>query len=161
MALLEIGAKAPDFTLSDDDGRSFRLSERRGRIVVLEFYPEDGTEGCTIENREFSALLAGFEAQGAEVVGISPQSVESHCGFRDRNKLKHRLLADPDLKAVEAYGLWAKKKMWGNEFMGLLRVTYIVGPDGRIAGVNRATRIKGHAQKVLDAVTSMTAKAPR
>ena len=161
MTLLEIGTKAPDFALSDDLGGTFRLSEQRGKPVVLVFYPEDGTEGCTVENIEFSALAAAFEKLGAIVVGISPQSVESHCKFRDKHGLKQRLLADPELEAVKPYGLWAKKKMWGNEFMGLVRVTYVIGADGRIAGVYKATRIKGHAEKVLEAVAEMTGKSPR
>jgi len=157
MAMLAAGQKAPDFTLPDDRGGSFRLAAERGRPVVLEFYCEDGTEGCAIENGEFSALAPDFAALGVGVVGISPQDVASHRAFSAKHGFAHPLLADPDLATLRAYGVWDKKKMWGNEFMGVLRVTYLVGADGRIAGVFKASRIKGHAQKVLEAARALVA----
>jgi peroxiredoxin Q/BCP len=150
-----VGAPAPDFALASDRGGIFRLSAQRGKPVVLVFYPEDGSGGCIVENREFSALLPEFEALGAVVVGISPQDVASHCRFRDRHELSQPLLADPELVAIKAYGLWAQKKMFGHEFMGVVRVTFLVDADGRIAGSFRATRIKGHAQRVLEALRAL------
>ena len=152
---LEIGAKAPDFVLETDSGDQFRLSEALGKPVVVEFYCEDDSGGCVLENQEFTALLPEFEKLGAAVVGVSPQDVESHCKFRDKHGLKLPLLADPELKAIGAYGLWQQKKLWGHEFMGVVRVTYLIDAEGMIAGVFKASRIKGHAQKVLEATQSL------
>jgi peroxiredoxin Q/BCP len=149
--MLEIGQKAPDFTLPDDRGGSFKLSDHRGKPVVVEFYCEDGTEGCEIENREFSALAPEFKRLGVEMVGISPQDVESHKKFNAKHNFSHPLLADTDLKANKAYDVWQQKKLWGREYMGTVRVTYLVDAAGKIAGVFHARRIKGHAQTVLDA----------
>ncbi len=149
--MLEIGQTAPDFTLPDDRGGSFKLSAHRGKPVVVQFYCEDGTEGCEVENREFSALSADFTKLGVPVVAISPQDVESHKKFSARNNFAHPLLADTDLKTNKAYDVWQQKKLWGREYMGTIRVTYLVDAKGKIAGVYPARRIKGHAQAVLDA----------
>jgi peroxiredoxin Q/BCP len=153
--MLEPGSKAPDFTLPSDKGGTFRLSDHRGRPVVVEFYCEDGTEGCAIENREFSDLAPDFRKLGVEVVGISPQSVESHQKFGAPKPFAHALLADTDLKANKAYDVWQLKKLWGREYMGTIRVTYLVDAAGRIAGVFHARRIKGHAKTVLDAASAL------
>ena len=104
--MLEIGQKAPDFTLPDDRGGSFRLSDHRGKPVVLAFYCEDGTEGCEVENREFSALATEFAALGAELVALSPQDVETHRKFSQKHGFAHPLLADTDLKANTAFDVW-------------------------------------------------------
>lgn len=149
--MLEIGQKAPDFTLPDDRGGTFRLSDHRGKPVVIEFYCEDGTEGCELENREFSTLLPEFIKLGIELVGVSPQSVESHRKFSAKNNFLQVLLADTDLGANKGYDVWQRKKLWGREYMGTIRVTYLVDAKGKIAGVFPARRIKGHAQAVLDA----------
>jgi peroxiredoxin Q/BCP len=113
--MLEIGQTAPDFTLPDDRGGSFKLSAHRGKPVVVQFYCEDGSEGCEIENQEFSALSSDFKTLGVPVVAISPQDVESHKKFSTRNKFAHPLLADTDLKANMAYDVWQQKKLWGRE----------------------------------------------
>ena len=149
--MLEIGQKAPDFTLPDDRGGTFSLSAYRGRPVVVEFYCEDGTAGCEIENREFSALAPEFGKLGVEVVGISPQDIDSHRKFSARHNLAHPLLADTELEANKAYDVWQQKKLWGRQYMGTIRATYLVDADGKIAGVFQARRIKGHAQTVLEA----------
>jgi peroxiredoxin Q/BCP len=149
--MLTIGQTAPDFTLPDDRGGTFKLSAQRGKPVVVEFYCEDGTEGCEIENREFSALASDFKKLGVEMVGVSPQDVESHKKFNAKHNFSHPLLADTDLKANKAYDVWQQKKLWGREYMGTVRVTYLVDAEGKIAGVFHARRIKGHAQTVLDA----------
>jgi peroxiredoxin Q/BCP len=149
--MLEIGQTAPDFTLPDDRGASFRLSAHRGKPIVVQFYCEDGSEGCEVENLEFSALAPDFNKLGVPVVAISPQDVESHRKFSAKNKFAHPLLADTDLKANKAYDVWQQKKLWGREYMGTIRVTYLVDARGKIAGVFHARRIKGHAQIVLDA----------
>jgi len=153
--MLEIGQKAPDFTLPDNRGGSFRLSDHRGHPVVVEFYCEDGSEGCEIENREFSELVPQFETLGVPVVAISPQSVESHKKFSARNGFRQPLLADTELVANKAYDVWQQKKLWGREYMGTIRTTYVIDAKGRVAAVLKASRIKGHAQAVLDAVKSL------
>ena len=157
--MLEIGATAPDFALSDDRGGIFRLLDHKGAPVVLEFYCEDDTGGCVIENQEFSALAPEFEKLGARIVAISPQDVESHRKFSAKYGFAQPLLADPDRKAIEPYGLWQQKKLWGHEFMGVVRVTYLIDAKGKIAGVFKASRIKGHAQKVLDATRQLVASS--
>ena len=149
------GQKAPDFTLPDDRGGTFRLADHRGHPVVVEFYCEDGTEGCLIENREFSDLFPEFEKLGAAVVSVSPQDVASHKKFSAANSFRQPLLADTALVANKAYGVWQLKKLWGREYMGTVRTTFVVDAQGRIAATIRAQRIKGHAQKVLDAVRGL------
>lgn len=155
MSFPQPGTPAPDFTLIADDGSVFRLSDQRGYPVVIFFYPEDDTGGCTIENQEFSDLTPQFEQLGARLVGISPDTVASHVRFRDKYGLKPRLLADPDHLAIGPYGIWQLKKLYGREFMGVVRTTFIIDAEGRVADVTRATRIKGHAQRTLDKLTSL------
>ncbi len=157
MAMLEVGEAAPDFTLPDDRGGSFKLSKQRGKPVVVEFYCEDDSGGCVTENQEFSALVPEFHKLGAEMVAISPQDIASHKKFSAKYGFVQPLLADPELAAIKAYGLWEQKKLWGHEFMGVLRVTYVIDAKGKVAAVMPARRIKGHAQKVLEAVQALTA----
>jgi thioredoxin-dependent peroxiredoxin len=140
-----------------DSGTPFRLSRQKGRPVVLFFYPEDDTEGCTIENREFSAAAAEFAALGVVVAGISPDSLEKHCRFRDKYGLRAPLLADDKKKVVKAYGVWGLKKMFGHEYDGVIRTTFLIDARGRVAGTWRVTRIKGHAATVLDAARDLVA----
>ncbi len=157
MPSIEVGAKAPDFALTTDRNATFRLSEHRGSPVVLVFYPQDDTEGCTIENIEFTQLMPEFKSLGAEVVGISPDSVADHCKFRDKYQLGLTLAADPDHRAIEAYGVWGAKTTFGHDYVGLIRTTFLVGPDGNIAGMWRVNRIKGHAADVLEATRAFAA----
>jgi peroxiredoxin Q/BCP len=152
MTDLREGDPAPDFTLPLDDGTSFHLAAHRGQPVVLYFYPEDDSGGCTDENKEFSDRLAAFHALGTRLVGISPDSIQSHQKFRKKYGLASPLAADPDHLAIEAYGLWKLKKLYGREFMGLIRTSFIIGADGKVARIVRATRILGHAQKMLEAL---------
>ncbi|MGB3337669.1 MAG: peroxiredoxin [Devosia sp.] len=149
---LSEGDVAPDFTLLLDDGNTFQLSAQRGRPVVLYFYPEDDSGGCVDENKEFSERAAAFAAAGASLVGISPDTVESHVKFRKKYGLVVPLAADPEHRAIAAFGLWKLKKLYGREFMGLIRTSFIVDADGRVARIIRATRIVGHAQKMLEAL---------
>lgn len=162
MTLIAVGAPAPDFELTTDSYQTFRLSDHRGRPVVIYFYPQDDTEGCTLENIEFTDQLPEFAKLGAVVVGVSPDSVEKHCSFRDKYNLGVPLAADPERKAIEAYGVWQLKKMWGKEYMGVKRVTVVVGPDGTVAAVIPAPRVRGHAEKVLAATRDLlgTAASP-
>jgi peroxiredoxin Q/BCP len=156
MAKPEKGRKAPDFALSAADGTVFRLSEHLGRPVVLYFYAEDDTEGCTIENREFSALLPEFQVVGALVVGISEDSIDRHCKFRDAYGIATTLVSDPEHKAIDAYGVWGPKVTFGHHLIGLIRTTFLIGPDGRIAADWHVRRIKGHAAQVLEATRALT-----
>lgn len=153
------GSPAPDFELITDSYEKFRLADHLGHPVVLYFYPQDDTEGCTLENIEFTDLMPEFKRLGAVVVGISPDTVEKHCSFRDKFNLGVILAADPERKAIEAYGIWQLKKLWGVEYMGVKRITVLVGPDGKVAEVFHATRIKGHAEKVLAATRALVADA--
>jgi peroxiredoxin Q/BCP len=161
MPVPAIGAAAPDFELTTDAYEKFRLSSHLGRPVVLYFYPQDDTEGCTLENIEFTDLMPEFRKLKAVVVGISPDTVEKHCTFRDKYNLGVPLASDADHAVIDAYGLWQLKKLWGVEFMGVKRATVIVDTDGKVAAVIHATRIKGHAAKVLDAVRAITEPAPK
>ncbi|HVW91080.1 MAG TPA: peroxiredoxin [Devosia sp.] len=151
------GHKAPDFELPAADGSIFRLSAHLGHPVVLYFYAEDDTEGCTIESQQFSALLPEFQRLGVTVAGISEDSVEKHCRFRDKYGLETILLADPAHLAIDAYGVWGPKVTFGHHLVGLIRSTFLIGPDGTIAAQWRVTRIKGHAEKVLDAARALSA----
>ena len=152
MPELKEGDFAPDFALEMDDGSTFMLSEQRGNPVVLFFYAEDDTGGCTTENQEFSERAEGFNELGARLVGISPDTIERHLKFKRKYNLRVRLAADPRRSAIEAFGLWQLKKLYGREFKGLIRTSFIIGADGRIARKMRATRIAGHAQRVLEAL---------
>jgi peroxiredoxin Q/BCP len=155
MPALQKGAPAPDFELPTDKGDVFRLSQQRGSPVVLYFYPQDDTEGCTIENMEFSAEAAEFERLGVRILGISPDSIADHCAFRDKYRLGITLAADPERKAIEAYGLWGLKHTFGRDYIGLIRTSFLVDGDGRIAEIWPVTRIKGHAAKVLAAARAL------
>ena len=152
MTKLQVGDMAPDLTLQLDDGSTFRLADQMGHPVVLFFYPEDDSGGCTTENQEFSDLLPVFEQLGTRLVGVSPDTVETHRKFRTKYELKIPLAADPERVAIDAFGLWQLKKLYGREFMGLIRTSIIIGADGRIASIVKASRIAGHAQKMLDAL---------
>lgn len=160
MSIAQEGDFAPDFSLPLDDGTSFTLSGHRGHRLVLYFYPEDDSGGCVNENQEFSALSAQFAQRGALLVGISPNDLESHRKFRAKYGLVVPLAADPDRLAIEAFGLWQLKKLYGREFMGLIRTSFIIDTDGRIARAIRATRIVGHAQKMLEALDALEAPKP-
>lgn len=155
MTILAEGDPAPDFSLPLDDGSLFQLSAQRGRPVVLYFYPQDDTEGCTLENQEFSTLAATFATRGAVLVGISPDSIEKHCGFRQKYGLATPLASDPDRIAINAFGLWQAKVLYGRDYVGLVRTSFLIDAEGRIARIIKATRIKGHAQKVLEALDTV------
>lgn len=158
---LSEGDIAPDFTLPLDDGTTFQLSGQRGKSVVLYFYPQDDSGGCVDENKEFSQRASAFAAAGARLVGISPDSIESHAKFRRKYGLTVPLAADPEHQAIAEFGLWKPKKLYGREFMGLIRTSFIIDADGRVARIVRATRILGHAQKMLEALEAHVSGASR
>lgn len=153
--MLNDGDKAPDFTLPRDGGETVKLSQFKGKPVVLFFYPKDDTSGCTKEAVEFSAKLDAFHRAGAEVFGISPDSVKSHDKFRDKHGLTVTLLSDEDKQVLEAYGVWAEKSMYGKKYMGVERTTFIIGKDGKIARSWRKVKVPGHADEVLAAVQAL------
>lgn len=150
MAELTIGDKAPDFRLPRNGGGDISLSDLKGKAVVLYFYPKDDTSGCTAEAIDFSALGAEFEAANAVVIGISPDSVKSHDKFAAKHSLTVMLAADEDKSAVEAYGVWKEKSMYGKKYMGVERTTFLIAPDGKIAKIWSKVKVPGHAQAVLD-----------
>lgn len=158
--MLAPGDVAPDFTLPLHDGSSFRLADHRGRPVVLFFYPQDDTQGCTRENIEFSALAPEFARRGAVLLGISPDAPETHRKFSSKHGLVVPLASDPNHEAIEPYGLWQLKSLYGREFMGMVRTSFVIAPDGTIAAVLRATRVGGHAQKVLEALNTLARVEP-
>jgi len=151
MKMLAEGDKAPDFELPTDSGGTIKLSSLGANNVVLYFYPADDTTGCTTEAIDFTAALPEFTRAGATVVGISPNGVESHDRFKAKHKLGVTLAADVDRNVIERYGVWGEKMMYGRKSMGLIRSTFLIGPDGRILRIWRNVRVKGHVAAVLEA----------
>jgi peroxiredoxin Q/BCP len=155
MSELQPGDLAPDFELETDTHGTIRLSDFRGRKVVVYFYPKDNTSGCTREAQDFSELLDEFEKADTVVIGISPDTVRKHANFREKHGLKVILAADPERKAIEAYGVWKEKSMYGRKYMGVERSTFLIDRDGRIARVWRKVKVKDHAREVLDAAREL------
>lgn len=147
--MLEEGAWAPDFELMNESGESVRLAGLRGRRVVLFFYPKDDTSGCTQEACEFRDRLLGFESLDAVVLGVSPDGAASHRRFRAKYDLNFPLLVDSDHAVAEAYGAWGRKKLYGREYEGILRSTFVIDPEGRIEKIYARVRPAGHAEQVL------------
>jgi peroxiredoxin Q/BCP len=148
--MVEKGSKAPDFTLSADDGSEVTLSELRGRNVVLYFYPKDDTPGCTIQACDFRDAAPRFDGVDAVVLGVSPDSVASHAKFRDKFDVTFPLLADVDHEVCEAYGVWKEKKMYGRTFMGVERSTFLIDQKGVVSEVWRKVSPKGHADMLAE-----------
>lgn len=147
--MLSKGDIAPDFSLDSDRGDTVRLADLRGRRVVLFFYPKDDTSGCTKEACGFRDALPEFDARDAVVLGVSPDGVGSHEKFRDKYGLNFPLLADTDHAVAEAYGAWGKKKLYGREYEGVLRSTFVIDPEGRIERIYRKVKPAEHADEIL------------
>ena len=147
--MIKEGEAAPDFTLQADDGRTLSLRDYRGKSVVLYFYPKDGTPGCTREAIEFRDIAQEFEKEGAVILGVSKDSVASHQRFKQKHELPFTLLSDPEGKALDLYGVWKKKSLFGKTFMGTERTTFLVDEDGIVTKVYRKVKAKGHAQVCL------------
>ena len=152
---VNIGDKAPDFTLATDGGGSVTLSKLQGKPVVLYFYPKDDTSGCTAEAIAFNGLREEFEGAGAFLLGVSPDSVKSHDKFKKKYELQFSLGADETKSMLEAYGVWREKSMYGRKYMGVERTTFLIGADGRIARVWRKVKVPGHAEEVLAAARAI------
>jgi thioredoxin-dependent peroxiredoxin len=147
--VLKPGDPAPDFELPADDGSTVRLSQLRGRRVVLFFYPKDDTPGCTTEACEFRDASPAYEEKNAVILGVSPDSVARHVKFRDKYDLPFRLLADQDHRVAEQYGVWRRKSFMGRMFLGVERTTFLIDEEGRIAEVYEKVKARGHAGDVL------------
>lgn len=150
--MVEVGKKAPAFKLASSDGSTVSLKDFEGKRVVLYFYPKDATPGCTLEAQGFRDAQKDLAKRGAVVLGVSKDSVASHCKFRDKHELNFTLLSDPDGKTIEAYGAWGEKNMYGKKMMGIIRSTVIIGADGKVAAVFPKVKVDGHVAKVLAAL---------
>ncbi|WP_310550665.1 thioredoxin-dependent thiol peroxidase [Paenibacillus glufosinatiresistens] len=143
---LHIGDPAPDFALPAAGGETVRLSQFRGRKVLLYFYPKDSTPGCTQEACDFRDRYEAIADRNAVVLGISPDSPKSHARFAEKNSLPFPLLSDEDHRVSESYGVWQLKKLYGREFMGIVRSTFLIGEDGTVQKIWRKVKVKGHAE---------------
>lgn len=152
MLVPQNGKTAPDFTLPTDTGAPLKLSSLRGRPVVLFFYPKDNTPACTLEACALRDAFPQFDNSNAVILGISPDSVRRHHGFRERFKLPYSLLADTDHVVAEKYGVWGQKSLWGRKYMGVLRTTFVIDANGKIAHVFEKVSVLGHAAEVMAAV---------
>jgi len=156
MPKLKEGQKAPDFLLPSDDGREFRLSEYAGRNVVLYFYPKNHTPGCTQEACEFQSSMKQFEQLNAVVVGVSPDSMESHRLFKKNFRLNFKLLSDRKQKILRQYGVWRRKSLYGKFFMGVERTTILIDREGVIRRIFPKVRVEGHIAQVSEALKSFS-----
>ena len=151
--MLEIGMKAPEFTLSDKDGNTVSLSDFLGRKVVLYFYPRDNTPGCTRQACAFAAAYEGFKANDVVVIGISRDSIDSHLKFAMKHNLPFLLLSDPELQAIQAYGVWQEKKLYGKVSMGVVRTTFIIDAQGNIEKIMPKVKPDTNAADILAYLT--------
>jgi peroxiredoxin Q/BCP len=153
--VLKEGSKAPAFTLPGDGGGTVSLADFKGRKLVLSFYPRADTPGCTRESVDFSGLRAAFAKAGTDVIGISADPVKAQEAFKKKHKLTVGLLSDETHDMLEAYGAWGKKSMYGKSFMGVIRTTVLIGPDGKIARIWPKVKVDGHAKEVLGAAKAL------
>jgi thioredoxin-dependent peroxiredoxin len=148
--VIEEGKPAPDFELQSDTGDTVRLSDFRGKPVVLYFYPKDDTPGCTTEAREFRDAYDTYRERGIEILGVSPDDVASHEKFKTKYELPFTLLADPQHKTAEAYGVWGERNFAGKKYMGINRSTFLIDAEGKVARAMLGIKPAGHAAAVLD-----------
>ena len=148
--LFEVGTKAPAFTLPDQDGKMVSLKDFKGQKVVLYFYPKDNTPGCTKQACNFGELMPQFREKGAVVIGVSKDSVASHKKFQEKFGLPFTLLSDPELKAIQAYGVWQEKNMYGKKTMGVVRSTYLIDEKGVIVKAFGKVKAAENPQQMLE-----------
>ena len=149
------GSRAPGFTLPCDGGGQVSLADFKGQKLVLYFYPKADTSGCTKEAIDFSRLKAAFAKAGTAILGVSADPVSKQDRFKEKHGLKIALGSDETRKMLEAYGVWAEKSMYGRKYMGILRNTYLIGPDGKVAKVWEKVKVPGHAEEVLTAAKAL------
>jgi peroxiredoxin Q/BCP len=150
--VVEEGQQAPDFELTSDSGERIRLSDLRGRPVVLYFYPKDDTPGCTKQACSFRDAYGEFEERGATILGVSPDSESSHVRFKEKYGLPFTLLADPEHEVAEQYGVWVEKVNYGKKSMGIKRSTFVIDAEGKVAKAMLGVSPDGHADEVLEAL---------
>ena len=155
MSTITAGSLAPDFSLPTDGGGSVTLSALRGNPVVVYFYPKDDTSGCTKEAIGFSCLKSDFDAIGVTVIGISPDTAASHDKFKKKHELGITLAADEERKAIEAFGVWVEKSMYGRAYMGVDRSTFLIDRDGKVAKAWTKVKVPGHVEEVLAAAKAL------
>ena len=148
--MLQVGEKAPDFTLNDQNGNPVSLADFAGKRVVLYFYPRDNTPGCTRQACAFAGAYQGFKEKDVVVIGVSKDSVNSHKKFAEKFDLPFILLADPELEVIRAYGVWQEKKNYGKVSMGVVRSTYLIGPDGTVEAVMPKVKPDTNAAEILE-----------
>jgi peroxiredoxin Q/BCP len=152
---MSIGDMAPQFCLPDSEKGENCLEDKKGKWVVLYFYPKDGTKGCTLEALEFTAAEEDFEDKNAIILGVSPDSPDRHVKFKEKNDLTIKLLSDEKKEIAKKYGVWQKKKMYGREFMGIVRSTFLIDPEGKIAHIWPKVRVKDHVKTVMEKLTEL------
>lgn len=155
MAELEIGSIAPDFEIKNQDGVIVKSSDLKGKWTILYFYPKDNTPGCSTEAIEFSYYKKDMEDVGVKIIGVSRDSIESHKKFIEKKSLTIELLSSEESDMTEKYGVWQLKKNYGKEYMGIVRTTYIISPDLKIAEVYKKVKVNGHAEKVVNRVKEL------
>ncbi len=155
---LAVGVEAPGFCLSNQEGIEVCMEEFQGKWFVLYFYPRDNTKGCTLEAIDFTLNKGDFESLGAFIIGVSPDSVESHKNFCTKHDLGITLLSDPAHEALEKYGVWKLKKRFGREYHGVVRSSFLTDPEGRIAHIWRNVRVKGHVEAVKEKLSELIEK---
>jgi peroxiredoxin Q/BCP len=150
--MLDVGKRAPSFKLESSDGGSVSLSDFRGKNVVLYFYPKDNTPGCTVEAQDFQKALPKLKKLNAVVLGVSRDSIASHCKFRDKFGLGFPLLSDPEHEMLEAYGAWGEKTLYGKKSLGIIRSTVVIDEQGKVKRVFPKVKVAGHVDAVLAAL---------
>ena len=150
--MIEVGKKAPAVKLEDQNGNEINLADYKGKKVVLYFYPKDNTSGCTKEACNFRDSFPKFKGIKAVIFGVSPDSVASHKKFAEKYDLPFSLLADPEKKVLEAFGVWKEKSMYGKKYMGVERTTVIINEEGKISKIFSKVKVEGHTEEVLSAL---------
>ena len=156
MTTLKIGDKAPDFKALDQEGNEIQLSDFKGKKLVLFFYPKASTPGCTMEVKNLRDNYTEFLDKGYEILGVSADSAKRQQNFINKNELPFSLLADEDKSVIKAFGVWGLKKFMGREYMGVVRTTYIISPDGDIVAAWDKVRVKGHVESVKEKLKELT-----